>query len=210
MSAAQPELGATIVALEGIDGAGKSTCAPRVAATLEQNLRGLATVRHTGEFESPLGKKLKERLGSLTSLEKLYWFAADRASTLAGLIAPVTTLPRVVIWDRYTPSAFAYRFADGLTGDAAATYQLVTSVNSAFPPPDIVLLFQLETHLAIGRRGTGSEEFLRAVSDGYKAWISKNAAVSVEYIDASKTKDDIVLSAANAIESALRLKGVIS
>lgn len=135
-----------LIAIEGIDGAGKTTVAGALA-------HADPSLLITGEMRSPLGPTLRSLLPILTPIEKVYWFAADRASSLAAADRRMReTAAHAVIWDRYIDSARVYRRAEVELGIAApAVLELVEQVNAAFPPPDLVLYLDLDLETARDR-----------------------------------------------------------
>jgi len=154
-----------IIALEGIDGAGKSTLLPELVSYLDHVLPN-TEVMGAAEFQSPLGKDLMERLPTLTPQEKVLWFAADRCSTLEAL-----DLRRagesLVVWDRYTASAFAYRSADAeiLGLDESKLLSYVREVNSIFPPPILSLYIDVPIDVSLRRQADSQDlRYLQAAA----------------------------------------------
>lgn len=130
-----------LVSIEGVDGAGKSTLLKGLANVLRPAAGPLVLC---AEKMSPWGHLLAdERLRDLTSLEKTYLFASDRAHTYERMGKPALDVGRVVIWDRYVDSALAYRLAElAFKPSPTLTIDIVRAVNSAFPPPDLVLYLE--------------------------------------------------------------------
>lgn len=140
-----------LVAFEGIDGSGKSTIAPLVVKRLEKNS---VPCKHRGEFMSPIGSHLRDHLNELTPFQKTLYFALDRSLTLNILSEEVKSLssPPVVIWDRYTLSAYVCREMDIKQGLADSSLRpLVKDVNAVFPEPDLVVYFEIPVSKAVAR-----------------------------------------------------------
>jgi dTMP kinase len=181
-----------LVALEGIDGAGKTTVANALAHFEIPNVNLFCT----GEMRSALGDLLRERLGRLSPVEKIYWFAADRASTLAiashqGGDGRETT----VVWDRYVDSARAYRGAEVELGLAPpSVLELVETINASFPAPDQVMFLDIDVESACRRlsvRPGNEDPRLSHVLSYYRRRASESGTTYVT-IDAARPIDDVV------------------
>lgn len=142
----------TLIALEGIDGAGKTTVLPRIAERL-RDIYPNSQVIEAGEFGSPLGTILRQNLPNLTMVEKVLWFAADRASVWASLSAAGHD-DSIILWDRYVASAITYRMAEARRSqeDVLGIVDYVTMVNKIFPRPDLYLYLDVAASVARGRK----------------------------------------------------------
>ena len=117
-----------LLALEGIDGCGKSTQAELLAAALRE--RGLEVVLTCEPTDSPLGQQIREYFQGpdryLSPKEELNLFMADRREHVAEVIDPALAEGKIVICDRYYYSSVAYQGALGLeTRDVDAAADLV-------------------------------------------------------------------------------------
>ncbi|HEX4461391.1 MAG TPA: dTMP kinase [Polyangia bacterium] len=135
-----------LVAFEGIDGAGKTT----QAGLLEDWLRptGIEVVRTKEPTNGPWGKRLRASAstGRLSPDEELHAFLEDRREHVAQLINPALDAGKIVIVDRYYFSTAAYQGARGQ--DPAELLR----INEAFAPkPDLLVLLQIETPVAMER-----------------------------------------------------------
>jgi dTMP kinase len=152
-----PLLGGLLVAIEGIDGAGKTT----QAALLERFLkrRGLEVVRTKEPTTGPWGMKVRNSkfTARLSEAEELECFLADRREHVAQLINPALGRGAAVIVDRYYYSTVAYQGARGLDP------QGLLALNRAFAPkPHLVALLDLEPTVGLARihtRGLGQDLF---------------------------------------------------
>ncbi|GAB3557823.1 hypothetical protein GCM10027344_05840 [Spelaeicoccus albus] len=101
------------IALEGGDGAGKSTQAAAIAAWLEERHGvGVVVTREPGGTET--GVKLRDVLlsdGGVPPRAEALLFAADRGHHVDTLIRPALRAGRAVITDRYMDSSIAYQGA---------------------------------------------------------------------------------------------------
>ncbi len=150
-----------LIALEGIDGAGKSTQIQRLAQALRRE--GLDVVTTREPTAGPHGRRLRELFSDRAALnpdEELRLFIEDRREHVATLIGPALAAGKVVLTDRYYFSTAAYQGAVG--HDPAA----ILATNEAFAPrPDLVLLLTLPPTFGVRRvrelRGERPNDFER-------------------------------------------------
>jgi dTMP kinase len=161
-----------LLALEGVDGSGKSTQARLLARALKR--RGYQ-VMLTGEPSAgPAGRRLRTYLAGtsrhLRPVTELALFVADRREHVARVIQPALAAGQVVITDRYYYSSVAYQGALGL--DAAR----ILAANEAFAPrPHLVFILTLPPALAVARLGR-SPGRRRQVSEG-QGYLEQVAAI---------------------------------
>ena len=146
-----------LLAVEGIDGAGKTTQATDVAKRLEEV--GLkVTVTHE-PTRGPWGQRLREsaQSGRLSPAEELEFFLKDRQEHVEKLIEPDLAAGKVVIVDRYYFSTAAYQGARGM--DPAE----LLDQNEVFAPvPDVCALLEVVPKVGLERirkRGDVANEF---------------------------------------------------
>jgi dTMP kinase len=138
-----------LIALEGVDGAGKTTQALSLAATLARiGRRVLFTQEPTF---GPAGRRLRDYLAGkkrhLTAQEELDLFQTDRREHVAETIRPALLRGWIVITDRYYYSSAAYQGALGIDPQA------ILAASEAFVPrPDLVVIFGLPLPVALARR----------------------------------------------------------
>jgi dTMP kinase len=138
-----------LIALEGVDGAGKTTQAVSLAATLARFGRRVLFTREP--TAGPAGCRLRDYLAGqqrhLTPAEELALFQADRREHVDKTIRPALGRGWVVITDRYYYSSAAYQGALGLDP------KVILAESEAFAPrPDLVVIFTLPLPLALARR----------------------------------------------------------
>lgn len=148
--------GGLLIAIEGIDGAGKTTLANGLAALLQQ--AGAQVSLSKEPTTGPWGMKLRESAatGRLDPEQEVDYLIRDRRQHVQEVIAPALAQGGVVILDRYFPSMVAYQGAAGLPQD-----QLLAA-NDFAPRPDVLLLLDLPpaTGLArIRKRGDAPNHF---------------------------------------------------
>src|ERR687893_2254112 len=138
-----------LVALEGGEGAGKSTQAVRLAARLDAVLTREPGGTALGEavrrlLLDPAGQGLDRRTEALL-------FAADRADHVARVIAPALTAGRSVVTDRYVESSLAYQaFGRGLPLDEA---RALSAFATGGRRADVVVVLDLDPAVGADRRG---------------------------------------------------------
>ena len=145
------------IVIEGIDGTGKSSQAKLLAKFLEE--KGHHALIEREPTDGPFGKKLRQSMteGRLSPQEELDLFHADRKQHVQDIIIPALTKGTHIILDRYYFSTMAYQGQRGF--DIAE----LRATNEAFaPPPDILLILDLNVDQAlerIGTRGDTANEF---------------------------------------------------
>jgi len=151
------------IALEGIDGCGKTTVAEKLARGLGHCGFDLLLTREPGG--SPWGQRLRQELlygGQINWRTEALLFAADRAEHVATVIAPALAAPKIVICDRYTASTIAYQ--GGGRGIDADLLQTLNQFATGNLTPDLTLLFDLPPEMAAHRRQMG--KFLGDIAPG--------------------------------------------
>ena len=134
----RPIPGGLLVAVEGIDGAGKTT----VSATLAQwcGERGLLCALSKEPTSLEWGIKLRESAasGRLSLAQELDLFHKDREQHSTDSITPALEEGAIMILDRYYWSTAAYQGARGAVVEDVLEYN-----ETRFPIPDVVLLLDL-------------------------------------------------------------------
>lgn len=162
-----------LIAVEGIDGSGKSTQACRLAASL-----GAELTAEPGATE--LGRRLRALLldpggPPRTALAEALLMVADRAQHVHEVIEPALADGRWVVTDRYAGSTLAYQgFGRGIE---LAGLRQVVAFGTAATEPDLTVLIDLEPEAARQRRPAGegdrferlTPDFHRRVRQGYLA-----------------------------------------
>lgn len=167
------------ITVEGLEGAGKTTC----LAALERHLeaRGLAPLMTREPGGTPLGEAVRglllghEYAGMSTEAETLLIFAA-RAEHLDKVIRPALEAGRVVVCDRFTDATYAYQGGGrGLASERIAA--LEAWVQRGFAP-DLTLFLDVPVELGLRRAGERSApdrferergEFFERAGEVYRA-----------------------------------------
>jgi dTMP kinase len=163
-----------LLALEGLDGSGKSTQAAALAEVLRAEGHDPLLTREP--TEGPYGRRIRSMARSGQAVapeEELRWFVADRRAHVAEVIQPGLAAGRLVITDRYYLSTVAYQGARGLDPG-----ELLSQSEAEFPLPDLVLLLEIDPELGLQRvsqRGGVAEtvferrQFLEQVEANFRA-----------------------------------------
>lgn len=143
-----------LIAFEGIDGTGKSTQLPLLAAFLRE--RGHQVVTTCEPTDSVYGRRIRElymNRGSCTREEELDLFIRDRRLHVEELLAPELAAGSIVLTDRYYYSTAAYQGAAGLDPTD------ILKKNDFAPVPDLVILLTLDPTISVARicRDRGEE-----------------------------------------------------
>lgn len=103
--------GGFFVSLEGVDGAGKSTQARRLAEELRRGGRRAALTRDPGGTRAgrAIRNLLLDRDEPLAPETEIALFFADRAQNLTEVIRPALARGEAVVGDRFTDSTLAYQ-----------------------------------------------------------------------------------------------------
>jgi dTMP kinase len=161
-----------LIALEGIDGCGKSTQARLLAASL-----GALLTFEPGD--TALGVSLRDLLlrsdGIVSPRAEALLMAADRAQHVEDVVAPALAVGRWVVTDRFSGSTLAYQGAGrGLDADALSQ---VVGFATAGLVADLSILLDVSVEAARGRISTSAPDrlerldagFHQRVADGYRA-----------------------------------------
>jgi len=135
------------IAVEGGEGAGKSTQARRLADVLRVRYgREVLVTREPGA--TPMGAILRKMVlgGKVPSRAELLLFLADRALHIEQVIVPALNEGKVVISDRHAGSSIAYQGAGRGFGEDAVAW--MSNFATAGIAPDLTVL--LDVHPSIG------------------------------------------------------------
>ena len=197
---------ARFLALEGIDGAGKSSQIAALAAWLRSQGREVVTCRDPGA--TPAGDAIRAILLDkqeihLAPMAEMLLYMAARAQLVSEVIRPALDRGAWVVSDRYVLSNIVYQGHAG--GLDPAVIRGVAEVATGGLMPDLVLVLDVDLETAARRlerpldklenRGDG---FRRRLHDGYHA-------------EAARSPDRIRLFAATGgvDDVAARIRGVV-
>ena len=188
------------ITLEGIEGAGKSSCMTVAEELLRQAGHEVLVTREPGG--TPLGEDLRALLlghkhaGMADDTELLLMFAA-RAEHLRNRIEPAIQSGQWVLCDRFTDATYAYQ-GGGRGLDIHRIKQLEDWVQAG-TKPDLTLLLDLPVATGLERAGNRSAPdrieseasgFFQRVREAYLA-IAANEPERVKLIDASRSFSEV-------------------
>ena len=163
------------VAVEGIDGAGKSTVAAAITASFEAAGLEVVTVREPGGTVTgeAIREILLDRSDPLDGWTEALLFAAARAQLAARVIGPALAAGRIVVSDRCVYSSLAYQGAGRGLGIDRVRAVNEAGLRGVWPERVVLLRVAADTGLArerqadrISREGLGLQE---RVAEAYDA-----------------------------------------
>lgn len=165
-----------LVAIEGVDGAGKRTLTEGLRSAFEADGRSVAALAFPRYHRSVTADLAAEALhgGHGDLAESVYamavLFALDR-SDARDEIADLQACHDVVILDRYVASNAAYsaaRLHQGATGEVVAWVRELEYDRFAMPEPDWQVLLAVPTEVAAQRAQTRAEQDADRARDSYE------------------------------------------
>jgi dTMP kinase len=203
------------VAIEGIDGAGTTTQARRLAERLRAEGRAVHLTREPSD--GPVGSLIRQVLrGRLIaagrSRQPLSWetmallFAADRMDHLKGEIEPNLRDGLDVITDRYYHSSIVYQAE---TSGLADSWRWIRDTNARARSPDLTVVLDVDGGVAARRRESraGSEEIyddldLQArIAAFYRRLPGLLVGEAVVVVDGNRDADAVHASVVEALAS---------
>ena len=175
-----------LVIFEGLDNCGKTTLV-NLFADYYSNI-GIET-EISKEFETNIGIELKKmaKEGILDPILKSYLFATDRYIRMKNL-SKDDLENRIILFDRYVPSAIAYRMSEGVDKN------WITTINSIFPKADIGFFIDITPDESIKRNTDAkfniryTKEQLEKVRESYLSILDENNLI---YINGMQPIDKI-------------------
>jgi dTMP kinase len=172
-----------LIAVEGIDGAGKTTQVKLLADFFARV--GEPAITSKEPTDGTWGQKIRKSAsnGRMSLQDELQAFTEDRKEHLRDKILPALERGDTVILDRYFYSTIAYQGSRGGNIDVIAAMMMHTA-----PDPDIVLLIDVPAEIGLARIREGREESpnafesqknLRAVRTTFLDVAAKHQNVSV-------------------------------
>ncbi len=197
------------IVLEGLDGAGTTTQAARLAGRLRAAGR---TVHLTAEPSGgPVGALVRQVLtrriaggtDGFDARSLALLFAADRLDHLAVEVAPKLARGVDVVCDRYTLSSLAYQ------GAALGDVPWIEALNRQAGPADLVLFLRCRPEIALRRRRAASldreifevDGFQRRVARAYDAALRRRrrAGERIADVDGERSVDEVAAAIWDAV-----------
>jgi dTMP kinase len=189
-----------LIVLEGLDGAGTTTQARRLASHLESRGRKAHLTREPSD--GPIGRLIREMLigkheiadQAIAQSTFGLLFAADRLDHLQREVEPQLAAGVTVVSDRWYHSSLAYQ-------GTGADRDWITTLNARARRPDLTIFLEVRPEVAAQRRvaaGRVQELFedLRMQHDvaaGYRAAIAELTALGerIEILDGELPADQV-------------------
>jgi dTMP kinase len=165
---------ARYIALEGIEGTGKSSVALRLAEHLRAGGRQVIVVREPGG--TPPGEGIRDLLLHGDDLEpwtEALLFAAQRAQLAAEVVRPALAAGTWVISDRSVYSSLAYQ--GGGRGLGVEQVRAVNAAGLLGTWPELVVLLEIDPAIGLSRQrvadriGAEGVRFQQRVADTFEA-----------------------------------------
>jgi dTMP kinase len=139
------------IAVEGPEGAGKSTQLRRLAARLQREGAAPFVTKEPGG--TPVGERVREVVLdptlSMTPTTEFLLYSASRAQLVEAVLRPALAAGQLVLCDRFTGASVAYQgYGRGLPQE---TIRMFSAVVTGGLEPDLTLLFDLEPELGLAR-----------------------------------------------------------
>lgn len=197
------------IAIEGGEGAGKSTHSKRLAEYLQSLGHEVVLTREPGG--TPTAEKIRNilldpEITDMPDHTEALLFAASRADHAANLIRPALERGATVICDRYFDSSVAYQgFSRGLGAEKIRDLSLWATGNLI---PDFTIYLDVPAEAGEQRMdGTDrmeiqSRDFHEAVHQAFRD-IAAASKYPNAVIDATAPKDDVATAVRAAIDGVL-------
>jgi dTMP kinase len=188
-----------LIAIEGIDGAGKTT----LAAGLARELPGLVVLREPGgaELSERIRDVVKDPALAVDPRAEALLYAAARAQLVSEVLAPLLAEGHDVVLDRYVDSSLAYQGAG--RGLGVAEIASLNAFATGGLEADLTLYVRVEPAVGAARRGgedrleQADAAFFARVVEAYDAL----AAASDRYVvlDGSAAPETVLAEALAAV-----------
>ena len=161
------------LAIEGGEGAGKTTVGKFVSEALTERGEHVIAVREPGSTD--LGAEVRRLLlhwDTMTPWAETMLYAAQRAQLVEEIVTPALARGSFVISDRSLYSSLAYQgWARGL---GIAPVRTVNELAVGGVLPDLVVVLMVDTGVGLARQsepdriGSEASEFHQRVAEGYR------------------------------------------
>ncbi|MCX8184334.1 MAG: dTMP kinase [Sulfolobales archaeon] len=192
-----------LVAIEGIDGAGKTTIAKYLFEILKKC--GFRAIYTYEPYYNSIRAIFESRTMKLTPEAEALLMVADRYSHFNWVVREELKAGSVVILDRYKYSTVAYQGAVGLSVD------WLREVQKYLPEPDIGIYLDIDPEEGLKRKAGNSARVLTYFEDlerlrkARKIYLDMVARGEMTLVDASLKPSEILEKIVDLIEEKLKL-----
>lgn len=205
------------ISLEGPDGSGKSTAAPKIVDALKkQTNREILLTREPGG--SRISEKIRKLILDVHNMEmddrtEALLYAAQRRQHLVDVILPALKAGKIVVSDRYVDSSVAYQGAGREIGEQQVWDLNMFAINGILP--QITLYFDIDPKIGLNRiankRAQPEDrlekeqiEFHERVHKAYLKLLAKNPD-RIKKVNANQTPDKVVSDSVKILDDNLSL-----
>lgn len=179
------------IALEGIDGSGKTTISKILCERIEKSGKKCTLVKEPWNEEI---KNLLSKHPTLNPIAEVYIFAADRLVLHATKLAKeLTDDNTVVVSDRSYIASYVYQTLRG------ASMELVKSINSFAITPDAVFVLDITPETAIKRLSQKKVNQLKHLED--QKMLGQLRSKYLELVDVLKEPKLYLINAEKSVEN---------
>jgi len=199
-----------VIAVEGVEGAGKSTLVRALALKVRRRGREVEVLREPGG--TPLGEEIRRLLleteYELSAEAELFLFMASRAQLVREKILPALAAGRVVLLDRYLLSSVAYQGGAGGLGTDTVLAMGRLAVKGA--EPDLTLLLDIDPKESLGRLETHRFDRIEKRHFGYHRDVRRAYLLAAEtypwpvrVLDAARPPEEVLRDAWSEVDALL-------
>lgn len=183
------------IALEGVEGAGKTTQIPLLEKFLKS--RGISVVTTLEPGGTTIGRRIREilldpALPAMAAITELLLYNAARAQHVEEVIRPALDTGTYLLCDRFSDSTLAYQgYGRGLDHEVI---NRLDKISTGGLVPDLTIILDLPVNVGLGRNaGAGkidrmeleSLEFHERVKNGFHKIAARKAHAALVSADGS-------------------------
>jgi len=194
------------IALEGVDGSGKTTQAEKLAEYFKSKVKSVVLTREPRK-EGLIGDVVQKVLTGKIKIPLVglqYLFAIDRVLHYNDVIMPALKLGKIVVSDRCFWSAVVYGILDRIghydsnIADLLLISQSILSMYHQFIVPDFTFALSVSLETALTRISKKNDkieiyedrEKLKKVIEGYD-WLAKKFKNEITVVDGNKSVEEV-------------------
>jgi dTMP kinase len=198
----------TLITIEGLDGAGKTTLALALRAALQARGAGVTLLREPGGVRAAerIRELVKDPDLTIGARAEALLYAAARAQLVEEKLEPLLTRGELVLLDRFVDSSLAYQGAGRALG--LEPVRAINAFGTGNLTPDRTLLLTIDPRLGRARsRDRGApldrlerehDEFFARIADAY-AELAQREPERIRTIDAAQGPEAVLADSLAAI-----------